>query len=185
MLRLSRPDSKSLEKVLADQRARNPTYPFVGGTLRGECPANYRDDRYEVELGRGDETWERAVAALKNWGPQRGSGLLVAADGPVADGTTVVIAAPLPVGFAVAACRVVGVVDGPDAWGFAYGTLPMHPEEGEEFFAVRRSDGVVTFEIVAFSRPRHLLARLGGPAARALQVRATRRYLAAMQAAAA
>jgi uncharacterized protein (UPF0548 family) len=50
----------------------------------------------------------------------------------------------------------------PDRYGFAYGTLPAHPEEGEELFLVTRGgDDTVRFEITAFSRPHDLgLGRL-------------------------
>ncbi len=69
------------------------------------------------------------------------------------------MAAPLPVGFIEVVCRVVDVVDQPDRCGFVYGTLPNHPEQGEEsFIASRSANGVLTFEIVAVSRPRQILA---------------------------
>ena len=51
--------------------------------------------------------------------------------------------------------RVVYVIDGPDRRGFAYGTLPGHPESGEEAFLVeRRPDGTVWCRITAFSGQR-------------------------------
>ena len=55
--------------------------------------------------------------------------------------------------------------------GFAYGTLPHHMETGEERFAIvwDRATDHVSFEIVAFSRPRHPLARLGYPYVRHMQ----------------
>ena len=85
--------------------------------------------------------------------------------------------------YVVAACRIVWVVDEDDRFGFGYGTLPAHPECGEEAFVVRRDEAEqVHFDIRAFSRPRHLLARAGAPFARVIQERITRRYLAAMQA---
>ena len=49
-----------------------------------------------------------------------------------------------------APCRVVYVVDEPDRRGFAYGTLPGHPETGEELFAVRYDPA--TEEVYARSR---------------------------------
>jgi uncharacterized protein (UPF0548 family) len=77
------------------------------------------------------------------------------------------------------------MVDDAASFGFAYGTLPEHPEKGEELFLVTRgANGQVRFEIVAFSRPHDLVTRLGGPLARRLQVRATARYLDAMATAA-
>jgi Domain of unknown function (DUF1990) len=63
----------------------------------------------------------------------------------------------------VAPCRIVSVVDEVTRWGFAYGTLPGHPEQGEEVFVVSIApDETVRFEIVAFSRPADLLVRLSG-----------------------
>jgi uncharacterized protein (UPF0548 family) len=81
----------------------------------------------------------------------------------------------------LASCRVVWTVDDENSFGFGYGTLPGHPESGEESFVVHRCGDEVTFEINAISRPRHPLAKLGGPITRALQVQATKRYLTAMQ----
>jgi uncharacterized protein (UPF0548 family) len=69
-------------------------------------------------------------------------------------------------------------VDEPGRFGFAYGTLPLHPEQGEEAFVVSHDeDDAVWLDIVVFSRPRHPLARLGWLAGRRVQVRATNRFL--------
>jgi uncharacterized protein (UPF0548 family) len=76
---------------------------------------------------------------------------------------------------------LVYVVDEPDRAGFAYGPLPAHPEEDEEAFLIRRRDGRVRFEVIAFSRPRHPLARLGAPITRLLQLRTNNNYLDAMR----
>lgn len=73
------------------------------------------------------------------------------------------------------------VIDDPRRKGFAYGTLPGHPESGEEAFVVElHEDSSVTFTITAFSRPHRLLAKLGGPVSRAVQARVTDRYLHAL-----
>ncbi len=112
--------------------------------------------------------------------------MAISADEPPSLGLIVAMAAPLPIGYVLAVCRVVVVIDEPDRFGFAYGTLPGHPEQGEESFIVtRRSDGAVTFDIVAVSRLRHVLARACPPVARRLQRAATGRYLEAMRLAAA
>jgi uncharacterized protein (UPF0548 family) len=86
-------------------------------------------------------------------------------------------------GWAVAPARVAYLLDEPERFGFAYGTLPGHPARGEEAFVVVRSGGRVRFEVVAFSRPQEPLARLGKPVTRLLQVRTIRSYLGAMEAA--
>lgn len=181
MLRLRCPPPHELNAVLARQRSADITYADRGATLTGELPAGYRHDRLRVAVGSGPAAFTSARAALADWAPQRRSGITVVADGDVEVGTTVVLSAPLPVGCVVAACRVVAVVDDETAFGFAYGSLPGHPEQGEELFAVERSpDDRVWFRIVAFSRPQASVAKLAAPVARMLQQRATQRYLDAM-----
>ena len=60
--------------------------------------------------------------------------------------------------------RVVYVVDEPRRRGFAYGTLPGHPESGEEAFVVaHHDDDAVSLTITAFSRPATCLAKIVGP----------------------
>ena len=94
------------------------------------------------------------------------------------------MAAPLPIGWVEVVCRVVDVIDEPDRFGFTYGTLSVHPEQGEESFTVMRVfDGSTDFRIVAASRLRHVVARALPPVARRLQRAATNRYLAAMRSA--
>ena len=71
----------------------------------------------------------------------------------------------------------------PRRFGFAYGTLPSHVERGEERFLIEQDDaGQVWYEIAAFSRPRHWLARLGYPLVRRYQSKFRRESAAAMQA---
>lgn len=81
----------------------------------------------------------------------------------------------------VALDRVVAVVDEPDRWGFAYGTLPGHIEVGEEAFVVEhRLDGAVVVRVTATAHValpgRWLLQRLLLP----LQRRYAERYLDAV-----
>jgi uncharacterized protein (UPF0548 family) len=83
------------------------------------------------------------------------------------------------------ACLIVYVVDeeGPvRRFGFAYGTLPGHAATGEERFTVEwhEHDDAVWYDILAFSRPRHCLARLGYPSVRRVQKRFARGSAAAM-----
>jgi uncharacterized protein (UPF0548 family) len=131
---------------------------------------------------RGTDAFERARAALDRWTVHRGAGLLLLADGPIAPGTNVVFSAPLPIGFVDGTCRIVAVVDEPDRYGFAYGTLPIHPETGEEsFLVVRDRTGAVRFDVEGVSRPTQPLARVFGPLANRLQDAAVRRYLSAME----
>ncbi|MFI6587386.1 DUF1990 family protein [Embleya sp. NPDC050493] len=158
------------------------TYPEVGATLRGPAmPVGYHHVERRVRVGEGAEVFRRVADGVLGWEVSRGAGLVVRTDAVrVAEGAEVTSTLRLgPVRFA-APCRVVGVLDEPDRAGFAYGTLPGHPESGEEAFVVERdADGVVWFGIRAFSRPGTWWSYLGGPAARAVQHRVTTRYLAA------
>jgi uncharacterized protein (UPF0548 family) len=107
---------------------------------------------------------------------------VVPADAPITEGTTVAVLTSLGPLHVLSACRIIRVVDEPDRFGFAYGTLPSHPEEGEEHFVVTRApDGGVRFEVVAFSRHHDLLTKLGGPIPRRFQARATQQYLEGMR----
>jgi uncharacterized protein (UPF0548 family) len=78
-------------------------------------------------------------------------------------------------------CRVAYVINEPKVRGFAYGTLPGHPESGEERFVLEQdSDGTITIAITAFSHPASRLATLGGPFTRRVQQLMTTRYLRAL-----
>lgn len=79
-------------------------------------------------------------------------------------------------------CLVVWAERTSTSCGFAYGTLPGHPERGEERFEVRITEtGEVVFSIVAFSAPGRWFTRIGGPIARRVQTVMTRRYLEALR----
>jgi uncharacterized protein (UPF0548 family) len=88
------------------------------------------------------------------------------AECPELVGTDVAVSV-LHLGFySLNACRIVYVVDeeGPmKRFGFAYGTLAEHAESGEERFTIEwdRNNDEVWYDILAFSRPRQTLARLG------------------------
>lgn len=90
-----------------------------------------------------------------------------------------IAAGPLQV---IVPCRVLYVDHEADRFAFAYGTLPGHPERGEEAFVVERHGGDTVFRIIAFSRPADLATRLGEPVARRIQRRFTARYLRALAA---
>lgn len=93
-------------------------------------------------------------------------------------GDTVELVIPFgPFGVAAPA-RVVYVIDEPNRKGFAYGTLPGHPEDGEEAFIVElNDDGSVWLTIRAFSRPANRWWWVVYPVLRAVQEVYTRRYL--------
>ncbi|WP_306318692.1 MULTISPECIES: DUF1990 family protein [unclassified Streptomyces] len=156
------------------------TYEEVGATLAdGELPPGYAHMDRRVRLGSGQECFERAGAAVLAWGAQRGVGMRVTPGDDVREGADAV----LWLLFLRIPCRVVRVVRDETRIGFAYGTLPGHPECGEEAFVVEREpDGSVWFRVRAFSRPGNWYARLGGPVTRGVQRWMTGRYLRAIAA---
>ncbi len=133
--------------------------------------------REGVELGSGPEVYERARAAVDQWAMfDVGWVELLGADEPPAEGLTVAVLARLGALWSLNACRVTALIREPgdhERHGFAYGTLSEHMETGEERFVVSwdRASGGVSYEVVAYSRPRHWLARAAGPVARAAQRR--------------
>jgi uncharacterized protein (UPF0548 family) len=144
-------------------------------------PEGYRHDLYQAAVGEGAGVFARAKAALLAWQAQLGAGVEVFPHGSqVEEGATVVLILRAGL-WAPAPCRVVYVIDEPDEAGFAYGTLPGHPERGEAAFTLLRgSDERVEFVVRSFSRRVDPLARLGAPLARLAQTRVTRRYLDAV-----
>jgi uncharacterized protein (UPF0548 family) len=157
------------------------TYAEVGLT-RGSLPSGYHHLRRSVVVGVGADRFEEAARAVLSWEMHRRAGLSVRSSSEsVVEGAVAVLRlgrGPLGVNAPV---RVVYMVDEPRRKGFAYGTLPGHPESGEEAFVVElQDDDVVMFTISAFSRPRTLPARACGPISRGIQSWVTRRYLRAL-----
>jgi uncharacterized protein (UPF0548 family) len=154
------------------------TYPEHGATS-GALPPGYRHVQRRERIGTGEAAFRRAVAALTTWTMHRGAGLTVLSAPPTAEpGSVVVMRLGPPVVGIVVPCRVMYAVDEPDRGGFAYGTLPGHPERGEEAFMVTRTgDDEVHLTIRAFSRPANLLVRLAGPLNHAVQDFVAGRYI--------
>ena len=159
------------------------TYSDVGGTREDLLPAGYDHLHRRVRLGRGDEIFNLCRAALRAWAPQRAAGITVYPSGAVPDaGETVLLEWRFGPFRIVAPCRIVWSTDGPDHAGFGYGTLPGHPEQGEESFTVKRdSVGDVWFVIRAFSRPATWFAKIGAPITRRIQESITDVYAHALK----
>jgi len=153
------------------------TYPEVGATAFEPLPAGYHHVRATRSLGVVD--LDAVAEILFSWKVQERAGVRrVAGPDRVALGVDVTFRSLLQ----TIPCRVVDVIDEPDRRAFAYGTLPGHPETGEERFLAERdpATGEVTATITAFSNPATWVTRLGGPVARLVQRVMTRRYLDAM-----
>jgi len=161
------------------------TYAEVGATRDpGGHPKDAVTFAERAELG-DESVFDRAATFVLGFGMQRSSGFEVVSDHPVArEGADVTLSARFGPVRIVAPTRVVYVIDEPDRQGFAYGTLPGHPESGEEVFIVERRAGSTFVEVRAFSRHGRWFTRLGAPVARRVQRRATRQYVESVRRAA-
>lgn len=180
---------------LEELAQRRFNYDIVGSTQYDETPPGNHRLEHRERIGTGDEVFRRAGEALLHWRMHRAAGLpMTATDTPPQIGTNSLgrlglgmligrlrtlsplgaIGLPVP-------CRVVWTVDEPDRIGFAYGTLEGHPEAGEESFVVTRDPDGIYFTVRAYSRAAAWYARLGGPATRAGQRYAARRYVASLR----
>ena len=167
---------KDLDRALERARAAQPTYQELGGTRNAQLPDGFHHDRRELRLGDAS-VFERAREGLSKWQAHVLAGAEVYPGNSLGEGETVLVLpgfGPLQV---IAPCRIVYVTDEVDRFGLGYGTLPGHPECGEESFIVHRDGHATIFRITAFSRPSGIVTRVGAPVARRVQLRFTDRYL--------
>jgi uncharacterized protein (UPF0548 family) len=176
MLFLKRPTTETISAVLNSQARLDFSYSAVGATA-STPPAGYDVDHTRIKLGEGERVFNSAKVALERW-QHFNLGWVEACpgDSPIKEGQVVAMLARSFGIWWLNPCRIIAVLDedGPvKRFGFAYGTLPDHVESGEERFLIEwhRTDSCVWYDILAFSRPRHILARLGYPWVRHLQKR--------------
>jgi uncharacterized protein (UPF0548 family) len=194
MFLLRRPTDVEIRDYLAQQADQPLSYDFAGET-RGEPTSRrgWRVDRHRVLLGRGESVYCRACRAIECWQMFPPAVATVCwPESPIV-GTAVAVlywAAPMRLWLLFPA-RVIYVVDEVvqrggghvQRFGFAYSTLPDHPERGEERFLVEwnHADDSVWYDLLAISQPAHWLARLGYFYTRYEQARFRRLSGAAMQ----
>lgn len=189
-----RPKDEQVREYLDALRNAPLSYAPIGCTREPglEAPPGFCQDHERVLLGRGEETFRRACQAIRTW-------KMIAREVVEPCPTCVPIEAGAMVanlfrvrllgGWLVLPTRILYVIDDETAdivrFGFAYGTVEGHWEQGEERFLVEwdRRDDSVWYDLLVFSRPRHPLARLAYPYTRHKQARFRRLSGAAMVAA--
>jgi len=185
MLLLRKPRDAEVREFLREQQSLPFSYPEPGMT-KGTAPAGFITDHNRIRLGTGAGSFARARRGLQQW---RMFDLewveLMWPDTPIEAGAAVAVAVHQFGLWSLNACRIVyGITEegSVERYGFAYGTLPGHMESGEELFSIewRHDDDSVWYDILAFSRPRHFLARIGYPVSRTLQKRFAKDSLQAM-----
>ena len=180
-----RPSPEQIDRFLRESRDLPLSYSPIGivkaGTTRQDL------DEATVAIGHGKGDFERARAALTAW-RQFDIGWVETfpRHAPVTVGTVVAVLIHHLGFWSLNGCRVVysvGSLDDVARFGFAYGTLTNHAENGEELFEVfidPQTDDVI-YRIRASSWPRATLARIGQPIVRALQARFRDQSAAAMK----
>ncbi|MFG2430706.1 DUF1990 family protein [Streptomyces sp. NPDC048590] len=158
------------------------TYPEAGATRHHPLPDGYSHLHHRAAVGRGRAVFERAGTAVTEWGMHRAAGAGIDASAArAAAGVTVTVSAGIGRLRFSAPCAIVWTCYGSERTGFAYGTLPGHPERGEESFVVELAeDGTVWFTVTAFSRPASWYTRLAGPLVPVAQRWYARRLTAAL-----
>ena len=182
MFLLHRPSPSFIERFLQTSCDLPLTYGPVG-LARGGAAGYDLDDTVAV-IGRGRSEFERARTLLARWMHFDLPWVQICPRGAsIATGTTVAVLIRHLGFWSLNGARVVYQLEASDTrFGFAYGTLPNHSEQGEEAFEVRFDETTenVTYRLSAASRPHAALARLGYPVVRILQARFRRDSARAM-----
>ena len=179
-----RPSLETIDRFVRESQDLPLSYGPIG--LVRTVNANDLDDT-TVAIGHGVADFERARAALMGW-KQFEVGWIETfpRHAPVAVGTVVAVLIRHLGFWSLNGCRVlynVGGLDDAARFGFAYGTLTNHAENGEELFEVfidPQTDEVI-YRIRAISWPQAPLARIGQPIVRVLQERFRDHSAAAMR----
>ncbi len=189
MYLFKKPSDEQISQFIEAQSQLEFTYPSVGATRNGNQPSGFLVDHNRIHLGSGQATFDAARRALCEWQHYRFDWIKLHRPDvdPAPNQTVGVLARALGL-WVLNACRVVYVVEEEQPvrrFAFAYGTLPEHAESGEERFQVEWNsvDDSVWYDILAFSRPNQLLARLGYPYVRSKQTQFARESKLMMKAA--
>lgn len=182
-----RPTKKDIDDFLRSQINEPFSYGEVGATRAGSpVVPGYVVDHNRVKLGSGEEAFSRAIRALRGWRMFDLGWVEIQPPGaPVEMGETVAVLGNHYGFSSLNPCRIVYLIEDEGELrrsGFAYGTLPGHAACGEERFTVEwdRKDDSVWYDLYAFSRPNHPLAKVGKPFVRSLQRRFARDSLQVM-----
>lgn len=189
MFTLNEPSDRDVKRFISSQKNSPFTYADVGATRFDPTtpPRGFTLDHNRVQLGFGNEVYERAVMALRQWRQFDLGWVTAVPRGVKLEKDAIVAVKARAFGtWSLNACRVVYLIDEQVLGrrsGFAYGTLQDHVERGEERFTIEMdpTDDSVWYDILAFSRPRHPLVRASFPLARMLQKRFARESMRVMK----
>jgi uncharacterized protein (UPF0548 family) len=189
-----RPTDDQIRELLARLTREPFSYDCVGCTRDLSIRRrSWNVDHARVLLGHGEEIFVAAREAIEAWAMFPSEITAVRFPERPREGLIVAVlywAAPFRL-WLVCPARVLYTIDESiqrdghaiERFCFAYGTLPGHPERGEERFLVEwdKRDDSVWYDLAAVSQAAHWLIRLGYPYARHEQSRFRRLSCRAMQ----
>ncbi|MCG8328854.1 MAG: DUF1990 domain-containing protein [Chitinophagales bacterium] len=169
-IQMTNPTEKQLYHFHKQQRFASYTYTAIGASA-GDFPKAYKHDRNRVLLGEGALVFHQACELIKKWKmfPPDWTQIYPLCL-PIEKGQEVVVLFQLMGLWWYNSCRIVYTINEENRFGFAYGTLQGHVEQGEECFEVYRDENnQVWYQISAFSRPNVWLTKVAYPLARYFQ----------------
>ena len=185
MLVFRTPTPDLLRRFLARQSSVAFSYSEVGAT-EDDLPRGYRINHTRRHLGHGRDAFNAACNALRSWHQLRlGWVDCWPHDTPLVPGAEIVVIGRALGLYWLNACRIAYLIDErsdhcgttshrteSERFGYAHGTLPEHLAIGEERFLIEMDTvGRVSLDILSFSKPNTLLAKLGYPLIRRSQLR--------------
>ncbi|MDQ3181838.1 MAG: DUF1990 domain-containing protein [Acidobacteriota bacterium] len=170
MFLFDKPSEKEISDFIAAQSRVPFSYREVGVTINQASPVGYPINRYRKELGKGQQTYKNAVKALCSWQMYALDWTrLYPSNAPIKEGEVVATLVKHLGFWSINPCRIIYLIDEEseklNRYGFAFGTLPAHSEQGEEQFLVEwdKEGDTVWYELYAFAKPQNWLAKIGFP----------------------
>jgi len=110
------------------------TYWERGATAWERMPQEFTHDEQRLKIGHGEADWKAAKQAIRNWKMFPSDWIRLSGNPQIEVGEQVLVTARLLGMYWSNPARIVYTVNEENRFGFAYGTLPGHLEQGEELF---------------------------------------------------
>jgi len=179
---ISYPSKAKLDNFLRTQQEAQFSYTEIGYTKiktiqtneTSQAPKTFKGyiiDYHSSLIGKGDQVWEKAKEALRQWQHFPYSFTKIYPNTTKIEEGNIVAVMIYILGFWWRnPAKIVYTFDEPDRFGFAYGTLQEHAEKGEEAFWISRDkDNNIIYHLYAISKPKFWAAKLAYPITRKYQ----------------
>ena len=173
---ISYPKQKKLDEFLSKQQKATFSYTEIACTKLEKnqplkIPKGYVEDYNFINIGKGDQTWEKAKTTIQQWKHFPPSFTKIYPNTTKIEAGNIVVVMINILGlWCRNPAKIVYTFNKPNRFGFAYGTLQEHAEQGEEAFWIsRNSNNQITYHLRAISKPKFWAAKLAYPLARKYQ----------------